>query len=59
MASNGLDAPSIAHYETVVRPFLTERWEAQLQFFNFAENEAFLVRPLDDGRIASVAITPL
>jgi hypothetical protein len=29
--------------ERLVRAFMEDKWEEHLQFFNFAENEAFLV----------------
>jgi hypothetical protein len=29
--------------EAVLRPFLADKWETQLQFLNYSENEALLV----------------
>ena len=43
LGGTGLPAEKVSEIEDVVRPYFTERWVSQLQFFNFAENEAFLV----------------
>lgn len=41
--SPALSPEAVEEAEAVLRPFLADKWETQLQFLNYSENEALLV----------------